>query len=707
MAIYWVDPYYHSANGYLPSSTDSSQQGTYSSPFRLDYFYKQYQSNPYNGFLQDGDEIRFKGLSENTFFPSNRTSNDFLTNTSNNNYYGVNTGYAASSYYGSENSANASLIKVKDKRGNYLYIKMQQGNTNLYTLTGNSFWSECLPVLDLTYKPIFFDQRYQLSNQYGSFSMPFFLTTDGGSGGNWPRSYDFSTAKLSVTITSGWDTETTQNGITVLDFRNSSYQPSALHWGVENNNSYNSDSQRNYLIKWDCPEMIITNNYGNQAFVKGWSVKLKAFKSCVYQPGYPVVVFSGVLTNSIKPSASPSDTTAGSIDIEQFGGGGYFYTYSHNAYNDAVISLPIVTGMYEGLKIYQNAGNWLNNLSGGNGGTDYQNYVNTYKYEVQLKLFTISYGCNINLDVTSNNQNYPIQTKFTLLDDWELYSINTSDTLSFTNVGYGIIYSENIGTRQSNNMFSYSNSVYVNNINYLQQPSNYQGFPPNGSLSSNNYDLTSDANSILKTLVWNSKPYYTYFKKWTIANGKNIENVEKPPLYIRSSSYTYATPVKIPVLLEPQSGQTVEFLQSIQSGEISHTPVLIYKSSNYSNKITWKLWKELYDTGMIFKDSIELPLYDYSSNNTNITIGLTTDNSAGINVKLRFIGYSISAGYVTDIISPVSVTFSGNSYSATTTINKSKFKAGLFTNLFVQYVVTKTDNNITHLAFDNITTSAS
>jgi hypothetical protein len=707
MAIYWVDPYYHSGNGYLSSSTDNSQQGTYSSPFRLDYFYRQSQNTPYSGFLQDGDEIRFKGLSESTFFPSNRTSNAFLTNPSNNNYYGVNTGYSATQFYGSENSANASLIKVKDKRGNYLYIKMQQGNTNLYTQSGNSFWQECLPVLDLTYKPIFFDQRYQLSTQYNSLNLPFFISSNNGQGGNWPTSYNFNNANLSVTITSGWDTETTQNGITILDFRNNGYQPYNIHWGVDNNTSINDNNHRNYLVKWNCPEMIITNNYGCSSYVKGWSVKLKAFKNCMYSPGYDANIFSGVLTNSKTASPSPTDTTAGSVTIEQYGGGGYTYIFNHNAYSNAVINIPIITSMYPGMRIVQNSAYWTGRLSGGTTGTDYQDYVNNYGYELQFKYSSSSYGISVNLDYQSMSASFPIRTTLTLLNDWELYSRNSNTTLSLENSTYGTISSENIGTKQNDNMFSFDTNVYRNTFSYLSPPSNNQGFPPNSSLSSNNYNLFSDSNSILKTLVWSDVPNYTYVKKWTISNGKNIENVEKPPLYIRSTSYTYATPVKIPVLLEPQSGQTVEFLQSIQSGEISHTPVLIYKSSNYSNKITWKLWKELYDTGMIFKDSIELPLYDYSSNNTNITIGLTTDNSAGINVKLRFIGYSISAGYVTDIISPVSVTFSGNSYSATTTIDKSKFKAGLFTNLFVQYVVTKTDNNITHLAFDNITTSAS
>jgi hypothetical protein len=73
MAIYWVDPYYHSANGFLPSSTSTSEDGSYGAPFKLDYFYRLYkQNNPSSGFLQNGDEIRFKGLPESDFFPTNR-----------------------------------------------------------------------------------------------------------------------------------------------------------------------------------------------------------------------------------------------------------------------------------------------------------------------------------------------------------------------------------------------------------------------------------------------------------------------------------------------------------------------------------------------------------------------------------------------------------------------------------------------------------
>lgn len=67
MAIYWVDPYISSTNGPIHGTTDTTtRNGTYASPWSL---VDLTTAAKLTGLLA-GDEVRFKGLAEATFFPT-------------------------------------------------------------------------------------------------------------------------------------------------------------------------------------------------------------------------------------------------------------------------------------------------------------------------------------------------------------------------------------------------------------------------------------------------------------------------------------------------------------------------------------------------------------------------------------------------------------------------------------------------------------
>ena len=154
MAIYWIDPYLQSSNGGLPSSS-SGELGTYSQPYKIDWFSRNYTSSS-AGILDVGDEIRFKGLSESVFFPTNRKTSWSSTNSS--TYY-INFSHGQSSPW-TDGSGNQPLVKIKDIRGNYLYAKLNQNKNYIQNLRQNSFWEECFPNLDTNYGTSFFNNNY-------------------------------------------------------------------------------------------------------------------------------------------------------------------------------------------------------------------------------------------------------------------------------------------------------------------------------------------------------------------------------------------------------------------------------------------------------------------------------------------------------------------------------------------------------------------
>jgi hypothetical protein len=362
-----------------------------------------------------------------------------------------------------------------------------------------------------------------------------------------------------------------------------------------------------------------------------------------------------------------------------------------------------MTTMYQGPRIglETNSSSWMSYLNGGSQGTDYINYRDTYTTELKFKIQVSSYATRI-FQYNNDNASHHMKLKFTLDDDYELYAQNEDKCIIFDNGGDIRLIEENVGTAQSN-MFVGNGSIKFNAISFKNAAQINQSFPTS-NLSTNNITLISNANSILKNTSFDTITRRTYFKQWIIENGENIENVSISPLQVINYSNVYADCVKIPVLLEPQSGQTIEFMTACKGTNTAHTPVLIYRSSNYSNKITWKLWST--SNGLTYKDTIQLPLYNYNNNNVDVSVGITRSNT-GISARLRFIGYSIIAGYVNDIIDPIDVTFTSNSYSDVITINKNKFKDNLITDFFIQYKITKTESNITHVAFDDISVSTS
>lgn len=304
MAIYWVDPYIASTNGGINGTTSTSTtvgNGSYTTPWRI---VDIQNSAVYLPALVDGDEVRFKGLSEDTFFPSGNVRT-FTVNTSGTNI----TSYTPNA------SDSEKLIRVKDARGDIFYTKLY-GSQQLYTWNQPNFWAAVYPILDNTYGYYYFNTNYSI-NAWTS---------------NTPL---FNGINKFITITSGWTSQTVQGGVTVIDAMSNIY-------GGDVNYGSNSEAQY-YRLTWNCPELIITNWQNQSMNICGNSVNIKAMAPYAYQPGYQMAIYSGA-SNSTYWRANSGNITLGTSCT-----GGYTYIYANgNTGSSFTVNVPYLVIGYQG-----------------------------------------------------------------------------------------------------------------------------------------------------------------------------------------------------------------------------------------------------------------------------------------------------------------------------------------------------------------------
>lgn len=247
MAVYWVDPYIDCNAGGIHGTTDStSRSGTYSAPWGLYDIYTSNSnfSNTIQGTtLQFGDEIRLKGQAQNLFCFQDRDADLGIAsiasgaiyidqnNTTDRTYLA-----AAQSAY-SAKSFTVPLIMYKDtgKLGDHDFFLFSGNtsftNTNDYTIptylndrspwralyyaknprSGMSLPNDTVGIIDPDY---FFDIRTDLTT----------------------TSTFFCNIPVYIFITDGWDTQTTQNGVTILPMMNNSTTGGTQYIKQYNNN---------------------------------------------------------------------------------------------------------------------------------------------------------------------------------------------------------------------------------------------------------------------------------------------------------------------------------------------------------------------------------------------------------------------------------------------------------------------------------------
>jgi len=209
MAIQWVDPYLNTLSG-GGNGTTGSGSGTYASPYTLRQAFSD--NTVFNSF-SDGDEIRLKGLSESTFFPTQTTYDltSAYANTYNDGTYDYHRRFVPNdSAYKQGNGNIIEFYRMRTKFSNKIIYGWTNTQGQFCTLWNTDYRHPLYGQLDETYGAYKFDvTNYGLKQE--SDGNPIFWTS---SQGNGYVLYDLTVPNLY--ITSGWDSETTQNGVTVL-----------------------------------------------------------------------------------------------------------------------------------------------------------------------------------------------------------------------------------------------------------------------------------------------------------------------------------------------------------------------------------------------------------------------------------------------------------------------------------------------------------
>lgn len=263
MTVYWVDPYIDCSNGGIHGTTDTTtRSGTYSAPWGL-YDIMQTSNSAVGSVnsisLAHGDEIRLKGQAANLFNFQDRAANLTITrwdsggpgidstNTTDMTYlYNARQEYSSYSY-------TTPLYMYVDSglQGNYSFF-LFPGNNNFTSQSNTSTYLNCYynsrslwyPLYHAKYDPAGPSVGAPTGDAIGIIDPAYIFDVRG----------DFTTStcyfcnfNIHVIVTDGWDSETTQNGVTIIPFGWTSTSGSQIYL------RYNTGSGGGYRQRIDCP----------------------------------------------------------------------------------------------------------------------------------------------------------------------------------------------------------------------------------------------------------------------------------------------------------------------------------------------------------------------------------------------------------------------------------------------------------------------
>jgi hypothetical protein len=300
MTVYWCDPYLHTSNGGIHGTT-SSGSGTYAAPWNLTDLV-----NATSTTFVDNDELRFKGLTEDSQFDV-RHDWDYISS----NYMRV----ASDDQY--------KLVRYQNRLGTEGYTGTYY--RELKTVQGCSTWNRPHLDPDTTYGYYPILAQYQIT-----------------SGGNYRCLQNINRLTL-LTITSGWTSETVQGGVTILAFKNSNIISIGAHC-----NTTSSSSSYISKLNIDCFDRLIINgarNGGDYGILRANRIQAKAITGSTYassaNDGYHMHVQEKLKARCMGTSGymhvymypSEDNTNAFEVDYLSTGYQNYCYFYNSDSYN--------------------------------------------------------------------------------------------------------------------------------------------------------------------------------------------------------------------------------------------------------------------------------------------------------------------------------------------------------------------------------------
>ena len=660
MAVHWVDPYLNTTTGGIHGTTTSGQSsgtGSYSTPWSLT---ELNDTTNYSGW-SDGDEVRFKGLTEDTFFPpansvtfkqSNGTT-DYSIRTDYNGYYQPNI-YQT-------NGDNNKLIKIKQKdRGTttgttFFYKHHGNYNDSIRTVDDANTWYPALPVVDVANGYIPLDDRYQIT-----------VAMNGGSTGQFLR---YLTGR--VKITAGWTSETTQNGITVLDANSTSIFGSGCYWGTAEDSTYKGPI-------FDCENTLVLSRYRSSSnwYMYGSSIKFLAL--CDAGQNYSDWQFySGSLNTGTSFSTMPSGFVVGEYSILKIVG--THFKFHINADRRSFYRNEKPIAHFPFIAYY--------------GANHYFIINNTTGAEVRLKeVYTYS-----PFDLYWNSDYYFI---LNLLDGWNL---ETYDTSVVSRIGYGAPstskrnFSEAaiVGT-QGDSYHDLGNYTFTEDwVFSLYSFTSYQwGMLPNTENNFEDYTqkLVSSDNMFEKTLL-DQKVYSAAWINSLDTKGVDLKDITVSPIsFADAVGYPWAQ--KVFVRNESGSMLPVTCLSPTTAGSAA----MIYNSPRFSYNKSIRFFPT--NNGKTYVDVVAYDMPTFSSN-VDFSATYTTTTSPGVNVTNKLYLYDKSTKIMTQITS-INGSVNGTTITCNHTMTTSDLanKAGL---LIVIHEYYKTSADVGEISYTSIT----
>lgn len=247
MTVYWVDPYIDTTNGGIHGTTDTTtRNGSYSAPWGFNELLST-ASNPssINGTnITSSDEIRLKGQALSNYYYNIGTTGNKVTAT------GVTTTTLTydTSYETNVGSWKTAIGNLSDTVGVMVVHDQELMGSNKYTfvntnINAHSAASGTIPIVTANNRythSAYFSSLIGISSSRNlelSFLDPDYAYTLSISSNvyymGW-RAYD---GVDGMTITDGWDSETTRNGVTILMLRDADTTGRYLYC-FKNNSSY-------------------------------------------------------------------------------------------------------------------------------------------------------------------------------------------------------------------------------------------------------------------------------------------------------------------------------------------------------------------------------------------------------------------------------------------------------------------------------------
>lgn len=386
-----------------------------------------------------------------------------------------------------------------------------------------------------------------------------------------------------VTVTAGWTSETEQNGVTII------VTTSGFYFGPNVTTDVNGNP-----VNWDAPELHIISS--GKPYFRGNEVNIGTLCGGASSNGANLRITSHcTIDNYIRADYSTN------LKFYDYQGLGVTINIKFNFYSSIY---------YNTLQFYSNKAT---------GSTPFKLYVGEW-------MPTTYSECALYL----NNTTYSLDVE--LMTNWYTLASNPANKYAVTNGNVGT-YTENSTT--ISNEFAWASSQVGDTIFS-------GGYLVAHQLAAYNESVQTPTKTLLTGTspfsIYSTGSYLVSFSRANIyalfKNGSTaLENIDYKFAVIGSNAI-YGSPAKATVLADEESGRPLQIMFAT-TYTTSPYPILVFRSSTFSDKLTWHFTS--HTNGGIYSDTFALDLPSYASGDLTFDASFTTSSTPGVTVRATIV----------------------------------------------------------------------